>query len=69
MVYPRLLYTDVWSQFNNILNGNWLSFCAGRNTINAMEADDFPATLFIHNGALSGCKSCASSDLTWGLLP
>lgn len=37
-------------QFNNIINGNWLSFCAARMVINAMEADTFPATLFIHNG-------------------
>ena len=45
-----------WLQFNNILSGNWLSFCAGRNTIDAMEADDFPATMFIHNGALPCCS-------------
>ena len=45
-------HKDVWLQFNNILSGNWLSFCAGRNTIDAMDADDFPASLFIHNGML-----------------
>jgi hypothetical protein len=41
------------TQFNNILNGNWLSFCAGKMVVKAMLADSFPASLLIHNGDLS----------------
>lgn len=37
-------------QFKNILNGNWLSFCAGRMTAEAMIKDTFPAQLLVHNG-------------------
>ena len=40
-------------QFDNSWNGNWLSFCAGRETANAMIADANKGNLLIHNGDLS----------------
>ena len=40
-------------QFDNAWNGNWLSFCAGRETVNAMVADANKGTLLIHNGDIS----------------
>ena len=45
-------------QFSNILNGNWLSFCAARQVVNAMIADPFDANLLVHNGECLACLSC-----------
>jgi hypothetical protein len=45
-------------QFNNILNGNWLSFCAAKMVVNAMIADSFPASMLIHNGEAFETELC-----------
>ena len=40
-------------QFDNAWNGNWLSFCAAREVVNAMLADANKGTLLVHNGDIS----------------
>lgn len=40
-------------QFDNAWEGNWLSFCAGREVANAMIADANKGTMLVHNGDIS----------------
>lgn len=40
-------------QFDNAWEGNWLSFCAGREVVNAMIADANKGTMLVHNGDIS----------------
>lgn len=47
------------TQFNNAYNGNWLSFCAGRQVANAIINDQTNKSLFLLNGDISYAQGFA----------